>query len=110
MKFIDKEIQEDFDLFSEHRKQKFINDWLERKKWREENAEKPKILFVREWLERKRKQRELENDSLLPVALNVSGNSLSYELESFTPKPTHAIQFEIIDRKLVSTMVKIGKD
>jgi hypothetical protein len=104
IKFTDKEMQEDFDNIPEDRKQKYINEWLAR------HTKKQKVLFVREWLERKRKKEELENDGIGPVYFQSANKSLAEELESFTPKPTHAIQFELVNGKVISTMVKIGKD
>jgi hypothetical protein len=111
MKFVDKEIQEDFDNIPEDRKQKYINEWLAR------HPKKPKVLFVKEWLFLKKNAERIKKEeekywatSLLPTALNISAKSLADELESFTPKPTHGLKFEIIDGKVKSTVVKINKD
>jgi hypothetical protein len=61
-----------------------------------------KILKIKEWLEHKRKQKALEDD--------VVYKSLADEVESFAPRPTHAIKFEIVNGKVVSNIVKIDKD
>ena len=98
MKFVDKEIQEDFDSLSiEYRDRlNYQKEWLIQfgHMILPETPIRPKILFVKEWLERKRKQQKLFNDAL----------------EGLNPKPTYGIQFEIINGKLVSNMVKIDKD
>ena len=92
MKFVDKEIQEDFDNIPEESKFRFQLDWL--RMIEKSNYKRPRVLMVREWLERKRKQQSLFNDAL----------------KGINPKPTYGIQFEIINGKVVSNMVKIDKD
>ena len=103
MKFVDKEIQEDFDCFSRQRKQKFAIDWFERNQWREDNARGPKIMLVKEWLEKKRRLEVL--DSYRKADESFQSNEL------FPPiPPSHGIQFEIIDGKITSTVVKLGRN
>ena len=80
MKFVDKEIQEDFDSIPPETKLKVLDKWIGKRR----------IMFVREWLKRKKL-----------VAQITAGSA---------PVKRYAIKFEIKKGKTESTFIEINDD